>query len=120
ESANLELETFNLTVTLDKAFGQVVCIPASAPDVRDFSKFSRPIDKDFLARAMPPKAWLPGAFQSFRPGKNELKIWPVRFPRPALPARVGIQPTPGSLGLLPVPAPEKWRPTPVAERGGGQ
>jgi parallel beta-helix repeat protein len=120
ESVQLDVKTFNLTVTLDETFRQLACKSANAPEVRDFSKFLRPIDKDFLARAMPPKAWLPGAFQSFRTGKNELKIWPVRFPRPALPARVSIQPTLGSLGLLPVPAPEKWRQTPVAEKGGGQ
>jgi parallel beta-helix repeat protein len=119
-SAQLDLKTFILTVTLDGAFSRLDCRPVSILNVRDFSKFSRRIDKDFTARAMPVNAWLPGAFQSFELGTNELKVWPVKFPRPALPPKVAIQPTPGSPGLLSAPAPAKSRQPPVAERMGGK
>lgn len=103
ETAQLDLKTFDLIVTLDKTFDRLGCKPVATLDVRDFAKFARPIDKDFLGRPMPANTWLPGAFQSFGPGTNELKIWPVKFPRPAMPPKVAIQPAPGSAGLKPIP-----------------
>jgi hypothetical protein len=95
--------TFDLIVTLDKTFARLGAKPVSTLNVRDFAKFSRQIDRDFLDRAMPSKTWLPGAFQTFGPHKNELKVWPVKFPYPAMPPKVAIQPAPGSAGLKPIP-----------------
>ncbi|HVV70010.1 MAG TPA: right-handed parallel beta-helix repeat-containing protein, partial [Verrucomicrobiae bacterium] len=106
-SAHLDLSTFELTVSLEKNFAKLACKPVSILNVRDFSRFARPIDKDFRARAMPAKDWLPGAFQSLRSGNNELTVWPVKFPRPNLPPKVAIQPLPGCPGLAPVPAPPR-------------
>ena len=105
-SAGLDLKTFELIVTLDEKVTKIECNPVNTLDVRDFTKFSRQIDKDFLARPMASKTWLPGAFQSFKPGKNKLIVWPVKFEYPAMPPKVTIQPEPGTPGLMPVPPPK--------------
>lgn len=104
-SAQLDLKTFDLWVTLDEKVNKMDCKPVNTLDVRDFTKFSREIDKDFLATPMASKSWLPGAFQNFKPGKNKLIIWPIKFEYPAMPPKVAIQPAPGSPGFIPIPAP---------------
>jgi parallel beta-helix repeat protein len=106
-SAHLDLETFDLTLTLDKTLEQLNCGPVTTLQVRDFHKFPRTIDKDFLGRPMPSRKWLSGAFQSFAPGRNEARAWPVKFDYPAMPPKVPVQPEPGSPGLLPVSRPER-------------
>jgi len=103
-SARLDLRTFKLTVSLDEVFDKMNCPPVSTLNVRDFKKFSRNIDKDFLARPMASSKWLPGAFQNFRTGKNAVMIWPVKFEYPTMPPKVIIQPEPGSAGLKPIPS----------------
>jgi hypothetical protein len=104
-TAQLDLKTFELNVTLDEKIMEVSCNPVNTLNVRDFRKFSRQIDKDFLSTPMASKRWLPGAFQNFKPGKNKLIVWPIKFEYPAMPPKVAIQPAPGSPGIIAVPEP---------------
>lgn len=101
-TAQLDLRTFELMVTLDETVKKMGCKPVKTLNVRDFARFSRQIDKDFLERPMASRKWLPGAFQTFRLGNNKLIIWPVKFEYPTIPPNVTIQPEPGSAGLKPI------------------
>ena len=105
-SCQLDLNTFELIVYLDEKLHQMDCKPVHALNVRDFEKFSREIDKDFLSKPMGSKIVLPGAFQNFKIGNNTIKIWPVEFEYPAMPPKVLIQPDPGAPGLMPIPPPD--------------
>lgn len=102
-SASLDLSTFELVVKLDGTEKKLGCKPLELLDIRDFAKFSREIDKDFLARPMKAEGLLPGAFQNFIAGINTQTVWPVSFERPSMPAKVIPQPRPGAPGLQPVP-----------------
>jgi parallel beta-helix repeat protein len=104
-SATLDLKNFQLVVILDKTANKLQCKPVTTHNVRNYAKFSRQIDKDFLGRPMPANFWLPGAFQSFKPGNNKLTIWPVKFIYPAMPPKVPMEPAPGSDAFKPLPPP---------------
>ncbi len=103
-SAQLDLKSFEMVVVLDKNINKIGCKPVSTLNVRDFMKFPRQIDKDYLSRPMGSKTWLPGAYQSFKPGNNKQTIWPVKFEYPAMPPKVPVQLEPGAPGLKPIPA----------------
>jgi parallel beta-helix repeat protein len=104
-SIQLNQETFDLTVALDKAMTSLQCRPVTTLNVRDFAKFAHRLKRDFLGHPMPEESWLPGAIQSFTAGTNRVRVWPVEFARPEMPPKVAIQPAPGSPGLQPVPPP---------------
>lgn len=105
-TAQLDLNTFDLTVNLNEDINKLKCNPVETLKVRDFKKFSRQIDKDFMMQPMTSKVWLPGAFQNFKGGKNKVRVWPVMFMHPDMPPKVAVLPEPGSPGLNPVPAPD--------------
>ncbi len=104
-NVQMDLKTFELTVTMDKSIQQLNCPPVKTVEVRDFKKYARHLDKDFIAEALPSGRWQAGAFQNFRPGRNQFTIWPVKFEYPAMPPKVAMEPQAGSEGLKPVPKP---------------
>ena len=104
EIAHLDLQTFVLTLDLDSTFAGINCPSAKFPDVRDFAKFGRKVDKDFERKSLPEdRSCLPGAFQSFKSGKNVIKIWPVQFDRSPMPSEVAVKPDPYARDMKPIP-----------------
>lgn len=101
-SIKLDTITFELELVVDNNVNRLNCRPVQALHVRDFSRFARVIDKDFLAHSMGTNRWLPGAFQNIRPGLNKLIAWPVKLAYPNSLPKVEAQPSLGAEGLKPV------------------
>lgn len=104
-NVELDLKTFELVISEDDVANKLHAPPAATVRPRANSRFSRTVDKDFLARPMPAKNLLPGPFQQVRRGVNKILVWPVKVAYPAMPPKVPIEPGPGSDAFKPFPQP---------------
>lgn len=110
--ATLDQETFKLVIESDDSLQRLHCPPVPPYDIRDFAKYQRRIDKDYVGNPLPGGDLLPGALQNVKPGRTQIKVWPVAFDRPEVPPRISPAPAADArdMGAIPKPPP----PQPVA------
>lgn len=104
---NLNQQTYQLQISLDSMIWNLLGITFQVPAIRDFEKFPRQVDKDFMSVPVTDSNLRVGAFQKIKPGLNQFSIWPIKFQYPPMPPKVKEQPLPGSDAFKPVPKPTK-------------
>lgn len=99
---NLNLQTYQLEISLDKTIEKIYGKPFQVPSIRDFEKFARQVDKDFMRVPFANTNLKVGAFQKIKQGLNQFNIWPVKFSYPQMPSKVNEQPAADSDAFKPM------------------